>query len=93
MNAQWFTNEEVTFAWRTFETDIANMMYDTWRIIVKITKVQMISKNLNLYYFSILTSFRGRLFSDWNWIDTEKYKSCMDYYTEKTERSAKRFYI
>ncbi|GEP50554.1 protein translocase subunit SecA [Flavobacterium noncentrifugens] len=74
--------------------DIANMMYDTCELIVSQNKAANDFKNFEfelIRYFSITSPVTESEFSSINEIDLtgKVYKASMQYYTEKTERSAR----
>ena len=74
--------------------DIANMMYDTCELIVSQNKAANDFKNFEfelIRYFSITSPVTESEFSSINEMELtgRVYKSAMQYYTEKTERSAR----
>jgi len=74
--------------------DIANMMYDTCELIVSQNKAANDFKNFEfelIRYFSITAPVTESEFSSINEMDLtgKVYKAAMQYYTEKTERSAR----
>ncbi|WP_298115246.1 preprotein translocase subunit SecA [Flavobacterium sp.] len=74
--------------------DIANMMYDTCEVIVGDNKAANDFKNFEfelIRYFSITSPVSASEFEKSNEMDLtgKVYKAAMQYYTEKTERSAR----
>jgi preprotein translocase subunit SecA len=74
--------------------DIANMMYDTCEVIVGDNKSTNDFKNFEfelIRYFSITSPVSASEFEKSNEMDLtgKVYKAAMQYYTEKTERSAR----
>lgn len=74
--------------------DIANMMYDTCEVIVSDNKAANDFKNFEfelIRYFSITSPVSVSEFEKSNEMDLtgKVYKAAMQYYTEKTERSAR----
>ena len=74
--------------------DIANMMYDTCEVIVSDNKAANDFKNFEfelIRYFSITSHVSVSEFEKSNEMDLtgKVYKAAMQYYTEKTERSAR----
>jgi len=74
--------------------DIANMMYDTCELIVSQNKAANDFKNFEfelIRYFSITSPVTESEFSSISEMDLtgKVYKAAMQYYTEKTERSAR----
>ncbi|MFT6749434.1 MAG: preprotein translocase subunit SecA, partial [Flavobacterium sp.] len=74
--------------------DIANMMYDTCEVIVEENKVVNDFKNFEfelIRYFSITSPVSESDFSKLNATDLTRkiYQAASDYYSEKTERSAR----
>ena len=74
--------------------DIANMMYDTCEVIVSDNKIGNDFKNFEfelIRYFSITSPITQSEFDKSNEMELtgKVYKAAMQYYTEKTERSAR----
>src|SRR6218665_1052910 len=74
--------------------DIANMMYDTCELIVSENKATNDFKNFEfelIRYFSITSPVTESEFASINEMDLtgKVYKAALQYYTEKTERSAR----
>jgi preprotein translocase subunit SecA len=74
--------------------DIANMMYDTCEVIVGDNKAKNDFKNFEfelIRYFSITSPVTSSDFDKSNEMELtgKVYKAAMQYYTEKTERSAR----
>ena len=74
--------------------DIANMMYDTCELIVSQNKATNDFKNFEfelIRYFSMTSPFTESEFGSTNEMELtgKVYKAALQYYTEKTERSAR----
>lgn len=79
------------------KVDIANMLYDTCEVIVNTNKASRDYKNFEfelIRYFSMTSPVTEAEFDRQSEQDLTAriYKSALDYYTEKTERSAREAY-